>query len=405
MIHNSIDNILTASELLWLKYVYRQNLAEEKVSLRAFKVEFKDQIPENFNFSQISERLYRPDKVSLLGIYLIDPKSEIILSANKVIKGVNEILKTSPDIETIEVSDLIGKTNINFAKVSEILREFSFLGMFYKQSKVDPRRILAFVKIALYESSKNEKNHFIPIYSFDIDEKVFNEYVKYSTIEQVAEDFIKEELKKKKNMSSTSEETPEQKRFRVLKTIYDLADGNPSEIIMYEDLEEKVEISGEKVDGILRYLEQRHLVKMSENWVEITSAGIDQVEKIKKNPEKPTDYFPANSYTNIFYGNVGGFQQGQNNTQNISQNINPDFTKAITDLLTLIENSSLNPAQKMNAKSDVQLIRDLADLEKTEDVKQLANSKIEAIKDVIATTADMTSLGMVVIPILHAMFQ
>ncbi len=115
--------------------------------------------------------------------------------------------------------------------------------------------------------------------------------------------------------------------------------------------------------------------------------------------------FPANIYYNAFNAPIIGIQQGgQNNTQNNIQNINPDFTKAIDDLLALIENSSLNKLQKINAKSDVQIIRDLADLEKTREVLELANSKIEAVKEVISMTADMTSLGMVLIPILQAAF-
>lgn len=89
---------------------------------------------------------------------------------------------------------------------------------------------------------------------------------------------------------------------------------------------------------------------------------------------------------------------------NININNPQDFLEAIQSLLTLIENSSLNTAQKINAKSDVQIIRDLADLDRSPEVVALANSKIEAVKEVISMTADMTSLGMVLIPVLHAAF-
>ena len=95
---------------------------------------------------------------------------------------------------------------------------------------------------------------------------------------------------------------------------------------------------------------------------------------------------------------------GQNNTQSNTVNLNSDFTKTVNDLLALIENSSLSSIQKINAKSDVQIIKELADLDKTPEVVELANSKIEAVKEVISMTADMTSLGMVLIPILRAAF-
>ena len=101
----------------------------------------------------------------------------------------------------------------------------------------------------------------------------------------------------------------------------------------------------------------------------------------------------------------GGVQVGgQNNTQTNTVNTNSDFTKAINDLLKLVENSSLNPVQKIHTKADVQIIKDLADLGKSPEVAQLANSKLEAVKEVISMTADMTSLGMVLIPIIQAAF-
>ena len=101
----------------------------------------------------------------------------------------------------------------------------------------------------------------------------------------------------------------------------------------------------------------------------------------------------------------GGVQiGGHHNKQTNIVNVNSDFTQAIKKLLTLIDNSSLNPVQKIHTKSDVQIIKDLADLERSPEVLNLANSKIEAVKEVISITADMTSLGMVLIPIIQAVF-
>ena len=101
----------------------------------------------------------------------------------------------------------------------------------------------------------------------------------------------------------------------------------------------------------------------------------------------------------------GGVQVGgHNNTQTNNVNVGSDFTDAINKLLDLVEASSLNPVQKINTKSDIKAIQELAALEKSPEVVEEANSKIEAVKEVISMTADMTSLGMVLIQILQAAF-
>jgi hypothetical protein len=97
---------------------------------------------------------------------------------------------------------------------------------------------------------------------------------------------------------------------------------------------------------------------------------------------------------------VGGIKNTQTNTVNVSS----DFTDAIKKLLDLVESSSLTPVQKIKTKSDIQTIQELAALEKSPEVIEAANSKIEAVKEVISMTADMTSLGMTIIPIIQAVF-
>jgi uncharacterized protein YjbI with pentapeptide repeats len=205
-------------------------------------------------------------------------------------------------------------------------------------------------------------------------------------------------------MNKTEQETPEERRFRVLKTIYDLAEGNQSEIILYQTIESETGIGPREITGILQYLEQRNLIHMGGEWAQITSSGIDQIETARNHPEKPTSHFPANIYNNIFNAPVTGIQQGQNNIQNNTVNLNTDFTKAIEQLLDLIEKSSLNQVNKIKIKSDVQVIEQLASLEQTPEVLEAANSKIDAVKEVISMTADMTSLGMILLQIIQRAF-
>ncbi len=120
-------------------------------------------------------------------------------------------------------------------------------------------------------------------------------------------------------MDKGEPESPAQKRFRVLKAIYDLAKGDPSKKILYETIEQITKINSAEVTGILQYLEQHDLIFIGGEWTRITSNGIDQIETTRIHPEKPTSYFPANVFYNTFNGQVTSIQQGgQGNTVNIT---------------------------------------------------------------------------------------
>ncbi len=77
----------------------------------------------------------------------------------------------------------------------------------------------------------------------------------------------------------------------------------------------------------------------------------------------------------------------------------------IKQLLAGIEQSqSITPLQKIRVRGDVQTINDLARVEQTLEMIAEANTRIAGIQAVLSTTADLVSLGMVVIPILRATF-
>jgi hypothetical protein len=109
---------------------------------------------------------------------------------------------------------------------------------------------------------------------------------------------------------------------------------------------------------------------------------------------------------NIFHGSFqGGINQGSGNQTVNIQNIKNEFDDAIHKLLKGVENSdNLTPVQKMTVVGDIRTLQQLGELEKTPEVIEAANSKIEFVNSVISSTADMVSIGMVVIPIFRAWF-
>jgi hypothetical protein len=120
----------------------------------------------------------------------------------------------------------------------------------------------------------------------------------------------------------------------------------------------------------------------------------------KSEPPKPST--PPINVLNILghnYGNAGvgsHFQQVQ---------IKNEFNYAIDKLLRGVADSvNLTPVQKMTVVNDIKVLQQLSEMEKTPEVVEVANSKIEFVNSVISSTADIVSLGMILIPIIRAGF-
>lgn len=198
-------------------------------------------------------------------------------------------------------------------------------------------------------------------------------------------------------------ETYAEKMMCVLRKIYDLGGPSHTEWVLISDLLKEFKVKPRELYQILNDLEHRKgLIGSVDQAVWMIPAGLELIES---GGQQVTPLTGIHFTTNIHGDNYGGIQQGgQGNTQtNIV--LSSDFEQAIKQLLDGIEQSqSLTPLQKIRARSDVQTINDLARVEKTPEVVEEANARIAGIQAVLSTTADLVSLGMVVIPILRATF-
>jgi hypothetical protein len=201
------------------------------------------------------------------------------------------------------------------------------------------------------------------------------------------------------------------KEFRVLKTIHETKHKAFNGWVDITDLEKALpDIPRQELFMILEDLEERKgLIGSIDQAVWIVPAGIEELEQAEREPNHSTQYFPAqiiNNYTlNVQGDNKANIQQGgQGNTQT-SIVINSDFEQAIKQLLAGVEQSqALAPIQKLKTKGDIQTLNELALMEKTPEVIEEAETRVTAIQSVLSTTADLVSLGMVIIPIVRAAF-
>lgn len=112
------------------------------------------------------------------------------------------------------------------------------------------------------------------------------------------------------------------KRFRVLNTIYDLAEQNVQRYINTYEIKNKTEILGEELYLILSFLKNQGLVKYrssiafmgegKEGNISITHQGLCEVENAIERPNEQTENFPAHIYHNS-YITIEGNNYGPNN--------------------------------------------------------------------------------------------
>lgn len=185
----------------------------------------------------------------------------------------------------------------------------------------------------------------------------------------------------------------------ILQKFYDLGGANHMEWVLLDTLTKELNMKFSDIQPILNDLEDRGLLTGNGEAMWLTPAGVGEVQNPSSNRTGGFNYFETH------INNVqGGVAVGDGITQYISVN-NNQFNDAINKLLLGVEDSTeLSQVKKMTLAADIRTIQQLGEMEKTPDVMEAANSKIESVNSILSSTADMVSLGMVVIPIIRACF-
>jgi len=193
----------------------------------------------------------------------------------------------------------------------------------------------------------------------------------------------------------------DKQRF-VLRRIYDVGGPTHMDLVPIATLQKELAMGFGELNAILLEFERKKgWVEGPDEAVQLTPAGVREVEHSGGDPHVGVKY-----ETNFYAPFQGGFNQGPGGTQDINiQNSTPALDEAIHKLLTAVEQSSqLSAVQKMMLAGDLRTLQQLGQMEQNPEVIEAATSKIEFVNSVISSTADMVSIGMVVIPIIRSFF-
>lgn len=172
--------MLLEEQKIWIKAAYNKQKQGAPINSRSLKIELEGKIPLNFNSDQIPSIFYKNNHITFLGIYLIEPDSEIIQNVNLVLRNIKELLKQAHHIILIPVYEIHQMTKLRIGQVEEIISELSAIELFKGVRTSDGFR--GFTNIKIDESA------FDNFLAFDSVDKIYKEITKKK--EKISDEII-----------------------------------------------------------------------------------------------------------------------------------------------------------------------------------------------------------------------
>ncbi len=151
------------------------------------------------------------------------------------------------------------------------------------------------------------------------------------------------------------------KRFRLMRCLYELTEGEEGQAIHFNKMQEQLGFSSSLLQDILFYLENEKLITLQspDNLINITTTGADEIEAALMEPDKATAHFPPR-------GNTAAKQNMEMQMRQDSYEKSQSFTigesryRELQELLQIIGTSldqfNMSIEQKANLQSEISVI-------------------------------------------------
>lgn len=127
---------ISAHEKLWLEELYKTINANKRPSYRVLRAKLHKSLPVDFDPKKIDKRLtnYSGEEITLEGVNIIDPKTDIINKANKVVKAIKSLLLDNPEKDEVNVTEISEIVDLTKKEIAFILRLISPYGKFWSSA-------------------------------------------------------------------------------------------------------------------------------------------------------------------------------------------------------------------------------------------------------------------------------
>lgn len=119
---------LSEAELLWLKEIY----TNDKFDVKLARVKLYDKLPKSFNPKNIDNRfLIEGKSLTFLGVWYIDPDSDILKNVDKVIIAIKNMILNNPGLETVTAELIAKDIGIDQRIIEAALYNMRYLDSFF----------------------------------------------------------------------------------------------------------------------------------------------------------------------------------------------------------------------------------------------------------------------------------
>lgn len=108
--YNFKKHKLSSDEKFWLQELLKFNF--EKIEPRSVKVNLADKLSSNFNPSKIDWRFARENRITLLGLWYLDPHNPLFKKADQVIQQLKDLIKREPKLNRVDSNLIVSLLNI-----------------------------------------------------------------------------------------------------------------------------------------------------------------------------------------------------------------------------------------------------------------------------------------------------
>ena len=132
MEHKSPRIQISETERLWLEKIYEKTKAGDEIDLRTMRVELWEDLPKDFDPSQIHHGLlHGGTKLTLLGLWLLDPNDEMIRNTERVILAIRKMIIENPKLERVSAEQVAEYLELEHEEVEVIFDLMGPLGSFW----------------------------------------------------------------------------------------------------------------------------------------------------------------------------------------------------------------------------------------------------------------------------------
>ena len=161
---------LSDAEKLWLTEIMKADFSP--INVKSMKIRLWDKLPKDFNPRAIDWKLIRDNRLTLIGLWHVNPKSPIFSHVSKTIEATRDLIRKNSETKGVtakEISDLVG--------ISEREAEIALL--------------LIYDLHGFFGDASRPKDHCgFGVANFYQDDSAYDEFLRFTNLEQKMEELF-----------------------------------------------------------------------------------------------------------------------------------------------------------------------------------------------------------------------